>query len=37
MPGDGLEYSLMREFALFDVIYIPPERNSAQSCQLLAV
>jgi hypothetical protein len=22
--GDGLEYSLMREFALFDAICIPP-------------
>jgi hypothetical protein len=33
---DGLEYSLMREFALFDAICIHPERNSAQSCQLLA-
>jgi hypothetical protein len=34
--GDGLEYSLMREFALSNAICILPERNSAQSCQLLA-
>jgi hypothetical protein len=34
---DGLEYSLMREFALFNAICIPPQRNSVLNCQLLAV